>query len=375
MHAPPQPMDTAARAVEAVDTPFVLIDARVVQANLQRAADYVASHGLGLRPHTKTHKMLRLARRQMDCNAVGLTVAKPGEASVMAQVTDDLLLAYPIVVETAARKLALLAANHTMRTIADTLAGVKCLERAARQAGTRLGVLVDLDLGMGRTGVPDAQTALELAQAIDRSANLQLDGLFVYPGQVWAPPEDQPPVLRQMNAQIESVLALWTEHGLAAPIVSGGSTPTLYQSHEMPALTEIRPGTYVFNDRNSLAGGFCSLEQCAARVVSTVVSNAVNNRAVLDAGSKTLTGDRLIPGHKQGHGLVVEFPDATLDALSEEHGHLNIEACGTPPKLGQRVTVVPNHICPCINLHDRIWWTQDGCTAEPVTVAARGCVW
>jgi D-serine deaminase-like pyridoxal phosphate-dependent protein len=364
-----------ARPIESIRTPFVLIDGRVVEANLQRAATYTTEHHLRLRPHTKTHKMLHLARRQCALGAVGLTAAKPEEARIMAEATDDLLLAYPVVVEAGAAVLAELARRITIRAIADTLTGIECLQHAAQQAGVTIGVLIDMDLGMGRTGVTDPAAALHLARAVDRAEALRLDGLFVYPGQVWAKPEDQPQLLGELDQSIHNALALWERAGLSAAIVSGGSTPTLYQSHHMSALTEIRPGTYLFNDMNTVRGGFCELADCAARVVCTVVSDAAPGRFILDAGSKTLTSDRLIPADGRGHGLIIEHPGAVIEALSEEHGHVSLATESQSPGLGRRLSVIPNHICPCINLHEQVWWTTDGANAAPVVVSARGCVW
>ena len=143
-----------------------------------------------------------------------------------------------------------------------------------------------------------------------------------------------------------------------ALIVSGGSTPTAYQSHLIPQLTEIRPGTYIYNDMNTVRGGFCTLDDCAARIICTVVSNAVPNQIVLDAGTKTLTSDACIPARDSGHGFIVEYPQAKIVALSEEHGQVDVSRCDHQPDLGQRVTVIPNHICPCVNLQNDVWWNE-----------------
>ena len=140
--------------------------------------------------------------------------------------------------------------------------------------------------------------------------------------------------------------------GLQARIVSGGSTPTAFQSHLVPEYTEIRPGTYIYNDMNTVRGGYCRLDDCAARIVCTVVSTAVPGQVVIDAGSKTLTSDRCSPAPDSGHGYVVEYPEAVITRLSEEHGQIDIRACSQRPQIGERVTVIPNHICPCVNLQD-----------------------
>jgi D-serine deaminase-like pyridoxal phosphate-dependent protein len=178
--------------------------------------------------------------------------------------------------------------------------------------------------------------------------------------------------LQLVANKLNDALNLWDNHGLPARIISGGSTPTAYTSHLIDSVNEIRPGTYIFNDMNIVRGGFCQLEDCAARVVTTVVSTAVPGQVVLDAGSKTLTSDRCGPAPDSGHGYVVEYPQAVITKLTEEHGQVDIRKCSPAPKLGERVTVIPNHICPCINLQDTIWAMHPDSSLTPLAVDARG---
>jgi D-serine deaminase-like pyridoxal phosphate-dependent protein len=213
---------------------------------------------------------------------------------------------------------------------------------------------------------------LPLAQAIERSANLRLDGIMVYPGHIWNAVDQQDEPLRAVDHLIAETIRLWAKHGMAALIVSGGSTPTAYQSHLAKHLTEIRPGTYVFNDMNTVHGGFCSLEDCAARVHATVVSDAVAGQIVIDAGSKTLSSDLCLPDPKSGHGWIVEYAGARITRLSEEHGQVDVSACDSRPAVGDRVTVIPNHICPCLNLQESIWWVEPNETPRQLKVDARG---
>jgi D-serine deaminase-like pyridoxal phosphate-dependent protein len=159
---------------------------------------------------------------------------------------------------------------------------------------------------------------------------------------------------------------------MAAPIVSGGSTPTAYQSHLVSHLTEIRPGTYIFNDMNTVRGGFCSHDDCAARIVATVISDAVPGQVVIDAGSKTLTNDVCIPARDSGFGFVVEYPDARITRLSEEHGQVDVTSCRSRPAVGDRITVIPNHICPCVNLQEAVWWAKSGEPLCHLPIDARG---
>jgi len=358
-------------------TPAIVVDGQVVQRNLRRLATYAKAHQLNLRPHTKTHKSARLAAMQLEHGAVGLTVAKVAEAGVMARVSGalDLLVAYPVVDAARCATLAELAkVGHTIRVAIDSAHAADQLAQAAQAAHTTIGVLVDLDVGYRRTGVQTPDGALALAQHISGAAGLRLDGIMFFPGHVWEPPAQQAAALQAIGALVGEVKSLWSRHGLSAAIVSGGSTPTAYQSHLMQHLTEIRPGTYVFNDMNCVAGGYCEIAECAARVVSTVVSDAVPGQVVLDAGTKTLTSDRCNPAPESGHGLIVEFPAAKITKLSEEHGQVDVTKCNRAPKLGERVTVIPNHICPCVNLQDRVFWVNENEAPRAMNVDARGLV-
>jgi D-serine deaminase-like pyridoxal phosphate-dependent protein len=355
-------------------TPSLVIDAAVVRRNLRRAADYAAAHGIAIRPHTKTHKSVKLARMQIDAGARGLTVAKVGEALAMSAASDDILIAYPTVDALRAAEAAKLAKTKTIRVAIDSQLAADSLSAAAKSAGATVGVLVDIDVGPHRTGVQTPAAALALAQYVTRQPGLRLDGILFYPGHIWKPVTEQAEALAAVEAILAETISLWRKAGLEAKIVSGGSTPTLFQSHLVPSGTEVRPGTYIFNDMNCVRGGFSTLEDCAARIVSTVVSTAVPGQVVLDAGTKTLTSDRNALFPDSGHGLIVEFPEAKIAKLSEEHAQVDIAACPAAPKLGQTVTIIPNHICPCVNLQDRVWWCEPGAEPQPLTVDARGKV-
>lgn len=355
-----------------LSTPALVVDASVVRRNLRRMADFGASHKINIRPHTKTHKSKFIAKLQIESGCRGLTVAKVGEAQVMAQVSDDVLLAYPALDPTRANAAAEVAKTVALRVAVDSEFAARALSDAAKSAGSTIGMLVDLDVGLHRTGVQSPHSAMELARAIGNMPNLRLDGLFCYPGQVWNKPDQQGESLKKVDALLEETLELWRRDGLPAAIVSGGSTPSALQSNLVRQYTEIRPGTYVFNDMNTVRGGYCEIEDCAARIVATVISTAAPNQVVLDSGSKTLTSDRLIPQPDAGHGLIVEYPDAVIRRLSEEHAQVEFAPGARRPGLGERVTVIPNHICPCVNLQDELWWRQEDGSMRSIRVDARG---
>jgi len=362
------------RPLSDIPTPFILVHGPTVRRNIERVAGYAKSHGLAVRPHAKTHKSLFVGRMQLEAGAIGLTVAKVGEAEVFAAICDDLLLAYPIVDPAKARRLAAVAEGRTVRVAVDSEFAVRVLAEAARERGVTFGLLADLDVGFGRTGCMTPAETARLGRAIAETKGVRFDGLFLYPGHVGGPYEGQVKTMGPVSERVGEALGLLKADGLEAKVVSGGSTPSLMQSHLDPHLTEVRPGTTVYNDVNTLAGGYCELADCATRVAATVVSTAVAGQVVIDAGSKTLTSDRCGPDPGRGMGLVVEYPDALIRGLNEEHGMVDVSRCGRSPRIGERVTIVPNHVCPCVNLHDLFWWTEDGETARAMPVDARGRV-
>jgi len=354
-------------------TPALVVDLPTAQRNIQRLADYARQHQLQVRPHTKTHKSRLMARLQMEAGAYGLTVAKVGEAEVLAKETTDLLVAYPAIDPVRTKRLAELARQMTLRVAVDSQAGLQALAQAAKAAGSTIGILVDLDVGFHRTGVQTPQAALELARFVDSQAPaLRLDGLFFYPGHVWAPAAEQEQELHKVDALLSEAMTLWKAAGLQAKIVSGGSTPAMLQSHQVKSQTETRPGTYIYNDMNTVRGNYCTLEDVAAAVVCTVVSTSVPGKAILDGGTKTFTSDRNFPAPDSGFGYIVEYPHARLARMSEEHGELEFEANSPRPQVGERVTVIPNHICPCVNLHDQGWLQRPDGNLEPLPIDSRG---
>jgi D-serine deaminase-like pyridoxal phosphate-dependent protein len=353
-------------------TPSMVIDAKTVYRNIERLAQYAEEHDLDVRPHSKTHKSRQLAALQMSAGAIGLTAAKVGEAETMADVADDILLAYPAIDPARTARLVQLAEHVTVRVAMDSTEGAKRLGEAANRHSATIGILVDLDVGLGRTGVQSASAALKMAQYIDATPGLRLDGLFCYPGHINMPAAEQQAALAAVSDKLAETLRLWSDHGLQARIVSGGSTPTAFQSHLVPDYTEIRPGTYIYNDMNTVRGQFCSLDDCAARLVATVMSTAVPGQVVIDAGSKTLTSDLCGPAPDSGYGHVLEYPEARIVKLSEEHAQVDVRSCASAPHLGERVTVIPNHICPCVNLQDSVWWRDEDGQLQELTIDARG---
>lgn len=358
-----------------LETPAVIVDLDALEGNLRRLAEYGQQHGLMVRPHTKTHKIPAIARMQIDSGCHGITVAKTGEAVVMAAGgLDDILVAYPVLGSEKLDRLAALARDRNIIVAMDSAVTAQALSAAAHKAGSTIRLRIEIDVGMRRCGVSSPEDALALASEIKKLPNVTFAGINFYPGHVWQQPGDQSAGLQAVSDRIDSVLKRLSSAGFSCEVISGGSTPTAYNSHLIPHINEIRPGTYVFNDRNTLGIGACTLDECALRVMLTVVSTAVPGRAIIDGGSKTFSSDRLISGDGKGFGYIVEDPSTNFESMSEEHGHLDITSSGTSFRVGDKLTIIPNHVCATVNMHDRIWYHRNGVVEGSWQVEARGKV-
>jgi D-serine deaminase-like pyridoxal phosphate-dependent protein len=349
--------------VDDLDTPAVLVDLDRVEANLRRAQDYADAHGLKLRPHIKTHKLPELARRQVELGAVGITCQKLGEAEVMADAgLDDILLTFNLLGRPKLARLIALARRARLAVTLDNDLVAQGLSLAMTEAGLELPVLIECDTGGQRCGVQDAEEALALARHVDSLPGLSFEGLMTYPAR------DNTAGTR---AWLDTALARLAEAGIEPRTVSTGGTPDLYAAHAVTSATEHRPGTYIYSDRYQAATGLLSLDDCALRVLTTVVSRPREERLILDAGSKTLSSDTL---GMEGFGHVVEYPQLAVAKLSEEHGHVDAAASNARPGIGERVTLIPNHACAVSNLHDVVYGVRGDRVERAFHVTARGRV-
>lgn len=348
----------AGASLDHIETPAAVVDLPVMAENLIRTAGYCRRHGLLYRPHAKTHKAPGIGRAQLLAGASGLTVATLREAEVMAEVTDDLLVAYPQVGPAKLSRLVELAGRVARVSVAlDSREALTGLITAAASPHS-IGVVIEVDAGMGRAGVQTPEAAVDLARAVAGVTQLRYDGIMFYPGHIREAAGEQDAALTALRIRLEQFLAALHTAGLAPPNVSGGSTPTLWRSHEITGLTEIRPGTTVFNDRATAVIEACRWEECAYSVLATVVSTAVPGQAVIDAGSKALAKEEL-RGPGGGYGALRDRPGVVVKALSEEHGILDLARTTWRPRVGDRVRVIPNHVCVSVNLQERIWGGKD----------------
>jgi D-serine deaminase-like pyridoxal phosphate-dependent protein len=357
-----------------LETPAIVVDLDVVEANISSLAGYCRRSNLRLRPHTKTHKIPEIARMQIKAGCGGITVAKVGEAEIMAAAgIDDILVHYPVFGQSKLARLTALARDRRILVAVDSAVTADAISDSA-SGDSKIDLLVEFDSGMHRCGVTSPAEAEALAQTIDRLPNVRFAGITTYPGHIWAEPAQQGEALGEISAMVQEIAHRLQRSGLLCEIVSSGSTPTARNSHLVQGLTEIRPGTYVFNDRNTVGVGACTWDECALAVLVSVVSTAVKGRAIVDGGSKTFSSDRWLSGGKTGFGRVVEHPDIEFTSMSEEHGHLDLGSSDYSAKIGDRLTIIPNHVCACVNMHDSIYWHRSGIVEGCWQVAARGKV-
>jgi D-serine deaminase-like pyridoxal phosphate-dependent protein len=373
------PVERAAALAELVhDTPEVAIDFDVVRANVARAAAAARDAGVSLRPHAKTHKLPQIAALQLEHGATGIQVAKLGEAEVMvAGGVEDVLVGYPIVGEVKLARLLALAERARISTVLDSLEVAQGLAAAADRAGLTIPVLLELDTGLRRLGAQPGPEAAALAGHIAELPGLELRGVFTHEGHVYGLGENAADKERLTQEACAAAVATGEElrrRGLAAPVVSVGSAGTFRFAIHCPGVTEVRPGTYVFNDRSQLAQGSAAEDDLAAFIVATVVGRPTPERIVVDAGSKVLSSDRMLVGSPPASfGRVLGREGWDVVRLSEEHGVLEV-----PPeaeaRIGDRIAIVPNHVCPTINLASFVSVVEGGELVDRWPVAARGLV-
>ncbi len=348
--------------VEELDTPALILDLDSFEENLKRYQEYFDSHAIGLRPHIKTHKCVAMAHMQLKQGAIGITCQKVSEAEVMVAggLDGDVLIPFNVIGRQKLERLMALASRARVTVAADSEYTVNGLSSAAIGHDASLGVIVELY--QGRTGVPTPALAVELGKRIDESPGLELRGIMIMPA---------PPTVRPF---LQEVISEFDKVGLPYPIVSGGSTPSAFTAHEIPELTEFRAGEYPVGGIKHLSLGTHSVDQCAGRILATVVSRPSGDRAVIDAGSKSLSAATAEFNGQTVLGYVVEYPEAIFSGASEEHGQIDLTLCTKKPEIGEQVQIILAHPCPGFNEHDSIYALRDGRVEAIWSVDARGSI-
>ncbi len=357
-----------------LDTPCMVIDEAVLHQNIAEMAAWARSIGVALRPHIKTHKTPEIAKLQLAAGAIGVTCAKLGEAEVMASAgVEDIVIGHEIVGAPKIRRLLALMERARVIVGVDSHEGAEALSAAMAAEERTLEVYIEVDTGHHRAGVPAGEPACRLALDVARMPGLRVIGLFTHEGHANAAPPDQIEDLARAagRAMVDTAERIRSQ-GLDLKVVSVGSTPAAAYTPTVPGITEMRPGTYVFRDASGFRYGVYGPDRCAARIVATVVSRPAPDRAVLDAGSKVFALDKT-PSHP-GHGYIVGHEGAIIDRLSEEHGVVIVPPDEMDLRVGDRVEIIPNHVCPTVNLTDELLVLRDGRVTDVWKVAARGKV-
>ena len=365
---------------EDVETPSLVVDLARVRVNLEDMATFADSVGVALYPHVKTHRTVEFARMQVDAGAAGLCVAKLSEAEVFVDAGfTDLVMAYPIAGEDKHRRAMRLGERAKLRLSVDSLEGARAFSGSLVKSGAAADVLLEVDTGFLRSGA-DPEMAPGMAREIAGLPGIRFRGIITHEGQA-AGGENRAAIETAAVAAGEIMVRVAAEiraMSIDVDTVSVGSTSTAKATTTVSGITELRPGIYAFNDYGQVIAGTVGVDRCAARVVATVVSHAAPDRAIVDAGSKSLGQDLLgiwFRDAAPGHGLVIGHPGWRLISVSEEHGWLRWDRDGppTPLDVGVRVQILPNHICSAFHVLGESVIIDEGEHVDTWVATARGC--
>lgn len=359
--------------INMMDTPVVSVDLDVVQRNIMRIQQFADQCGVKVRPHTKTHKSIYFAKQQLQAGAVGITVAKLGEAEIMVEAgIRNILIAFPIIGDAKLKRLQQLLKVANVTVSLDNLTVAEGLSKLGISMNRKIQVYIEIDTGLHRTGVVPGEHAIQLAKEIQTHLHgLEITGIMSHGGHCYG--KHDPEQLRKIAISEADMMAeakrMFEAEGIQIQEVSIGASPTTPYLADMKGITEIRPGTYIFNDVNQMLLGSADEQDCAVRIHATVVSRPTRDRMVIDAGSKTLTSDFSVSG--KGYGCVQNHEQFLIERLSEEHGVVSIPE-DSEISVGEIISIIPNHVCPVINLADEVVGMKDGQPETMIKIDARG---
>ncbi len=345
--------------VHDLETPSVLIDLDLMEANIVTMQSRCDALGIAFRPHIKTHKIPDIARRQLDAGATGIACQKVSEAEVFAEAGfDDIQIPYNIVGARKTRRLAALASSAKVTVTVDSQAVIDGIAAAAQEVGTTIHMMVEL-VSLGQRTGTSPEAALAFAEHIQATDNLRFAGLMIYPSDA------------AIRPRLLETLALLEAAGIPVQVVSGGGSGAISDMHLLPELTEMRVGTCVFWDWNSVSAGYAGFDDCAMRVRSSVVSANEPGRVILDSGSKSIQSETI----EGQFGYIAEYPAARLYKVNEEHGYVDFSAYDSLPNVGEIAHIIPVHTCVVTNLHNQLFGLRGDSIEVVWDVAARGLVW
>ena len=359
---------------EYLNTPAIHIDLDVVERNIKRALDGLTAAGVAHRPHIKVHKSLYFAKKQLAMGCKGVTCAKLGEAEVMADGgVNDILLAFPMIGRDKLERYGKLVSREglTLRSIINSVEGAEGMSALGQRIGRPLPVLIEIDGGINRGGIRTDDSLEAFAKQVKNLPGIAIEGIEYYAGDIYSrrTREEIRQRVQQERDDVLSVAERLRALGLTMNILSAGTSFSLLFPEELAGVTEVRSGNYIFNDGSLLSLGHIGPEDCALRVRSTVVTRPDPNHAIVDAGSKTITTDRV--GGWEKFGYVVEAPEVEIYKLNEEHGFLQSPR-EIPFRVGDVISIIPNHSCVVPNLADEVYGMRGGKLETVIPVDARG---
>lgn len=356
-------------------TPYIIVQEKTLNKNIERMANIMKEHKVALRPHIKTHKIPEIALKQVKAGAVGITVATISEAEVMLENgVSDIFIAYPIVSAEKAKKVCdLTKSAENIIVGVDSYEGIEVLNKVALEEEVTLKVRLEIDTGLNRTGV-DPKQSVDYVKVIDHKKGLTFEGIYTFRGSVLngEATKDTVSAGKDESKMMIDIANHIRENGYEVHSISVGSSPTAVSAATVSGVTEIRPGTYVFNDVMQALFEVCDWEDCATQVVVTVVSKH-GNRIVVDGGSKTFATDvqpNNPPLNIKGFGKVLLNNELEFNRMNEEHGVIigDVEDI----QIGDQIRIIPNHICSTVNLHDYIYIESEDGKIVKQKVKARG---
>lgn len=353
-------------------TPAVVVDLETAERNIRVMAEQAKLYGLKHRPHVKTHRSGYFAEKQMEYGCCGITAAKLGEAEVMADHgINDIFVAYPLIGKEKMDRLVQLSKRVKVSTVINSEFGALSLSQAFEACGRSVDVLIELDGGVNRGGLKDGESALLFARKVRQLKGIRMTGLMYYGGLIYDSHDRAEVEIAAKKERDELVAAarLLENDGFRMEVLSAGSSFSGKCPEYLEGITEIRSGHYIFNDRGQLDVGLANEQDCALRVITTVVAKPDGHVVICDVGTKSLTSDRC--HYAKGFGMIIGHPELEVCSLNEEHAFVSCEGVNTL-QIGDKVELIPNHACVVTNLAGCVYGLRDGRLERVIAVEAKG---